>query len=168
MYENCRAGSKTGRAGGKLAPNDLSGTEPVLDKKLIYLHLAPSNDLPALDFPPFLTILVVESVADEMWRFELCRRLAASNCRYLLAWGPDCEAWRESAEDAFLEATDYEDVAPERALLTTAHEDEDVEEVFWFARHRAAHPGLSLDTVLILHVAQQPDRDRLLQAYKDA
>ena len=140
----------------------------MLDKKLTYLHLPPSGDPSVPDLPPFLAILVVESDADEMWRFDLCRRLAASGCRYLLAWGRDCEAWRESAEDAFLEATDYEDVAPEHALLTTAHEDEDLDEVFWFARHRAVHPALPLDTVLILHVADTPDRERLTQAYRDA
>jgi hypothetical protein len=140
----------------------------VLDKKLTYLHLAPATSLPPLDFPPFLAILVVEETVDEMWRFEVCRHLAASNCRYVLAWGSDCEAWREAAEDAFLEAVDYEDVAPERTLLTTAHDDEDVEEVFWFARHRAAHPGLSLDTHVILHVANAPDRERLAEAWRDA
>ena len=140
----------------------------MLDKKLTYLHLAPSSDLPALDLPAFLAILIVEAEVDEMWQFDLCRRLAASNCRYLLAWGQDCEAWREAVEDAFLEAVDYEDVAPERALLTTAHEDEDLEEVFWFARHRAVHPALQLDTVAILHVAPAPSRERLLEAWRDA
>jgi hypothetical protein len=141
----------------------------VLDKKLTYLHLPPSGGLPTLDLPPFLAILVVEEDdVDEMWQFALCRHLAASNCRYLLAWGRDCEAWREAVEDAFLEAVDYEDVPAERALLTTAHEDEELEEAFWFARHRAVHPALPLDTHVILHVAAAPDRERLAAAWRDA
>jgi len=143
----------------------------VPDKKLLYLHLPASGALPADGLPsaPFLAILVAEEEdVDDLWQFDVCRAIAASSCRYLLAWGADCAAWREAVDDAFLEAVDYEDVPPERALLTTAHEDEDIDEVFWYARHRAAHPAVPLDTVVILHVAPSPDRERLTGAYRDA
>jgi hypothetical protein len=139
-------------------------------KTLNYLHLPSGADLPALaGTPPFMAILLVEQEdADEMWRFDVCRWLVASGCRYLLAWGRDCETWREGVEDAALEAVDYEDVAPEESVLTSAHEDEELEDVFWFARHRAAHPGPALETVLIVHVAALPDRQRMVDAYDAA
>jgi hypothetical protein len=141
-------------------------------KTLTYLHLPPNADLPALaDIAPFQAILLLDAAPDdidELWRFDVCRWLVAAGCRYLLAWGTDCETWREGVEDAALEAADYEDVAPEQAVLTSAHEDEELDDVFWFARHRAAHPGLGLERVVIVHVAPHADRQRMLDAYDAA
>ena len=55
-------------------------------------------------------------------------------------------------------------------MLTAAHDpaDEDVDEVFWFAKHRAAHPALSFDAALILHIASAPRKEEIEQAYADA
>jgi hypothetical protein len=38
-------------------------------------------------------------------------------------------------------------------VFVTAHEDEELEEAFWFAQHRAIHPAHDLNTTLILHIA---------------
>jgi len=84
------------------------------------------------------------------------------------AWGKDGEAWREMAEDAALEAFDYEDVPDERKLIATAHEDEDLDEVFWFAKHRAAHPSHSFKATIILDIALLNRKDEIEQAYADA
>jgi len=136
---------------------------------LTYLHLRPDEDLPPLDaFPPFLAVLVVDEVCEEMWRWEVCRKLARSNCRYLLAWGQGCEDWEESADDAWLEAVDYEDVPPEQLLVTTSHADEELEEVFWFARHKARHPALQLGQTVILHIAQRGRKQELEALYARA
>jgi hypothetical protein len=142
----------------------------VQKKTLHYLHLPSGAELPALaDTGPFMAILLLEQDdVNDMWRFDACRWIVASGCRYLLAWGRECETWREGVEDAALEAVDYEDVEPEQSVLTSAHEDEELDDVFWFARHRAAHPGPALETVLIVHVAMQPDRQRMIDAYDAA
>ena len=137
------------------------------NKTLSYLHLPPGADLPALALPPFTAILVADTDVDELWMFDAARWLVACGCRYLLAWGADCEAWRDAIDDAALEAHDY-DVPDESKVLSTSHEDEDLEEVFWFARHRAAHPHALLDAVLILHIAEQPARERMMAAYAQA
>jgi hypothetical protein len=54
--------------------------------------------------------------------------------------------------------------------LATAHDaaDEDVDEVFWFTKHRAAHPALPLDAVLIVHIASRPRKEAIETAYADA
>jgi hypothetical protein len=136
---------------------------------LTYLHLRPHEDLPPLDaFPPFLAVLVVDEACDEMWRWEVCRLLARSNCRYLLAWGEGCVDWEESADDAWLEAVDYEDVPPEQLLITTSHEDEELEEVFWFARHKARHPALQLGQAVIVHIGQRGRKQELEALYAQA
>ncbi len=44
----------------------------------------------------------------------------------------------------------------------------ELDEVFWYARHRAAHPALALREVLIVHIADAPRREELEVAYHDA
>jgi hypothetical protein len=134
-----------------------------------YLHLTPDSDLPPLEgLSHFKAVLVAEADVAEMTMWETSRALVAAGCMYLLAWGHQCEAWREAVEDASLEASDYEDVPDEQLVVTTAHEDEELDEVFWFARHRAAHPAHELRQTLILHIAEAPRRDDLEAAFRDA
>jgi hypothetical protein len=136
-----------------------------------YLHLPPDADLPDLgNRPPFLAIVVAEDDVAEMWMWDVARWLVASGARYVQAWGKDAEAWHDAMDDAVLEAFDYEEIPEDRRLMTTWHEpdDEDIDEVFWFAKHRAAHPVLPLDAVLIVHIADAPRREAIEAAYADA
>jgi len=140
-------------------------------KTLTYLHLPPDADLPELgNRPPFLAIVLAENEVAEMWLWDVARWLVASGARYVQAWGKDADAWTEAVDDAALEAVDYEDVPDDRRILIAGHDpaDEDVDEVFWFAKHRAAHPALSLDAVLILHIASTPRKEEIETAYADA
>jgi hypothetical protein len=140
-------------------------------KTITYLHLAPDADLPDLGTrPPFLAVVLAEEEVAEMWLWDAARWLVASGARYVQAWGKDAAAWTEAVDDAALEAVDYEDAPDDRQVLTAAHDpaDEDIEEVFWFAKHRAAHPFLPLDAVLIVHVAPAPRKEAIEAAYADA
>lgn len=133
-----------------------------------YLHLSPESELPALEgLRAFRAVIVVEADVPETMMWDVSRWLVESGCLYALAWGKDAEAWREAIEDASLEAVNYEDVPDERAVQVTSHEDDDLEEVFWFARHRAAHPA-DLKQTLILHLADEPRRDELEAQFRDA
>jgi hypothetical protein len=135
---------------------------------LAYLHVRPHEELPPIGASaPFLAVLVVDAACEEYWRWEACRWLAASACRYLLAWGEDCAQWAESAEDAHLEAVP-DDVPADQVLLTTSHEEEDLEEVFWFVRHRARHPALQLAQAVIIHVAECGRKEALEALYAQA
>lgn len=142
-----------------------------MQRKLTYLHLPPDADLPALAArPPFLAIVLAEDDVAETWLWDAARWLVASGARYVQAWGKDAGAWTEAVDDAALEAVDYEDVPDERRVLGTAHdpEDEDIDEVFWFAKHRAAHPALPLDEAIVVHIAAAPRRDAIEAAWADA
>jgi hypothetical protein len=140
-----------------------------MKKDLRYLQLASGDDLPALaGINAFKTILVIDTDSHQPWQWEVCRWLVASGCLCVMAWGEDCATWEEAVEDAVLEAHDYEDIPPEQVVVTTSHEDEDLADVFWFAKNRAHHPAVELNTTLILHIADTPRRDELEGAYKDA
>ncbi|MGV7207706.1 hypothetical protein ACLB1G_07610 [Oxalobacteraceae bacterium A2-2] len=131
-----------------------------------YLHLPVDSALPALPgLERFRAIVLVEEEVSDIWQWEVSRWLVAAGARYVQVWGAGCASWEESVEDAFLEATDYEDVPAELAVLTSAHEDEDIEEVFWYARHRAAHPGQELRDTLIVHIADADRREELEALY---
>jgi len=127
-----------------------------------YLHLTPDSELPPLEgLTRFKCVLVADAEVAEMTMWETSRTLIESGCIYALTWGQDCEAWHDAINDAYLEATNYEDVPEEQQVLTTWHEDEELEEVFWFARHRAVHPAHELRDTLILHIADAPRREEL-------
>lgn len=134
-----------------------------------YLHLLPDAALPELaGLRRFKAVLIVESDASQMWQWELSRWLVSSGCRCLLAWGKDCASWAEAADDANLERFDYDDIPEEETVVTTHHEDEDLEEVFWFAKNRAKHPVLELSETLLIHVAEAEKREEFEQTYADA
>ena len=137
--------------------------------KAHYIQLRPHGELPELtQLEPFMAIAVIDDDSDEMWRWDVARHLVTSGCRFLLAWGKECESWRDAFDDAADEAFDYDDVAPEQTVMATEHDDEDLDEVFWFARHRASHPALRFSDVVILHVAARGRPDELLEQFADA
>jgi hypothetical protein len=140
-----------------------------MKKDLRYLQLASGDDLPALaGITAFKAILVIDTDSHQPWQWELCRWLVASGCLCVMAWGEECATWEEAVEDAVLEAHDYEDIPPEQIVVSTSHEDEDLADVFWFAKNRAHHPAVELNTTLILHIADVPRREELESAYKEA
>jgi hypothetical protein len=140
-----------------------------MQKTVNYLHLLPDGPLPQLmDSAPFLAITIADEEVAQMWQWEASRWLAEAGCRVLLAWGKDADAWAEAVQEAGQEAFDYEDIPQEQLVVATAHEDDDLDEVFWFARHRAAHPACTLNKTLILHVAAAPRREQLEAAWSAA
>lgn len=142
-----------------------------MQKTVNYLHLLPDGSLPHLmDQTLFMAILIADEDVSQMWLWDTSRWLVEAGCRVLLAWGKDAEVWSEAVDDAAAEALDAatpED-AEDQAVVTTSHEDEDLEELFWFARHRAAHPAITLSKTLIVHVAAGPRREELEAAWAAA
>lgn len=134
-----------------------------------YLHLDSGDALPDIGhLSPFMAIVLVEEAAEEMWQWELCRWLVASGCRFMLAWGRDAEGWSEAIDDAAGEAHDYEDVADELAVMTTSHADEDMEEVFWYAKRRAVHRALQLSTTIIIDIASDSREEEVRALYEQS
>jgi hypothetical protein len=86
----------------------------------------------------------------------------------MLAWGRECESWHDSVDEANLERFDYEDFPEEELVMTTWHEDEDLEEVFWFSKNCAKHPVLTLRETLIIHVSEVEKRNELEGLYANA
>ena len=134
-----------------------------------YLHLTPGQNPPALDVEgPFKAVVVIETEVTPEWRFGISRWLVASGCLYMMAWGIDCSGWDDSLDEANLEQFGFETIPDDRLVLTTWHENEPLEEVFRYCLQGANHPAVGLGRTCIIHVATEPEEDRLLSAFRSA
>lgn len=134
-----------------------------------YIRLEAGDELPALDaLQPFKAIVVIEDAVSDIWQWDLSRWLVAAGCRYMLAWGPACETWADSVEEASLEAADYEELPADRVVMTSSHEEEELSEAFWFARHKAHHPAHVLRNTVIVHISRTDKRDEMVASYEQA
>lgn len=139
------------------------------NKPVKYLHLLPDATLPELSgLHRFKAVLVIESDVSQMWQWDVSRWLVSSGCRYMLAWGKGCSSWDDAVDEANLERFDYGDIPDEETVMTTWHEDEDLEEVFWFAKNRAKHPVLDLNDAVLIHICDVEKREEFEDLYAHA
>lgn len=134
-----------------------------------YIHLQPNSDLPDIsDLAPFKVIVIADNSIDEMWIWDASRWLVESGCRYMMAWGNECDSWAESVAEATSEAFNYEDIPEESQVISTAHEDDPLDEVFWFSKNKAHHPAHKLNNTVILHVSAQNKQAEIEGQYDEA
>ena len=134
-----------------------------------YLYLSPDAPLPELNgLHRFKAVLIIESDVSQTWQWDASRWLVSSGCRYMLAWGNDCSAWADAVDEANLERFDYGDIPDEETVITTWHDDEDLEEVFWFAKNRAKHPVLDLNDIVLIHICTVERREEIENLYAGA
>jgi hypothetical protein len=139
------------------------------NNSLKYLHLLPDAALPKLGGQHrFKAVVVIEAEVSQMWQWEVSRWLVSSGCRYMLAWGKDCSSWDDAVDEANLERFDYGDIADEETVMTTWHEDDDLEEVFWFAKNRAKHPVLDLNDTVLIHICGVEKHEEFEELYAHA
>jgi hypothetical protein len=120
-----------------------------------YLQVAPEEaSLPDLGrFSPFRAVVLVRESVSNDWRNRISDWLVAAGCLYMLAWGHECSTWDDAVDRANVSAFNFKAIPPERFVMTTWHDGEPMEEVFWFAKNCANHPTIPLDLNLILDIA---------------
>ena len=138
-------------------------TERSGSSKVVYLWLSPEAQLPDLPFEDPFRVIVVNELPRSARQSAICDWLAASGCRYMMAWGSDASSWDDSMDWTALERTGYVvDAASSDFIMTTWHDHEPLSEVFEFALDHAKHPSLELDDLLVLHLANQPNPGQVL------
>jgi hypothetical protein len=139
------------------------------NKSVKYIRLQSGDNLPAIsDLQPFKAILVIEDDVSQIWQWDVSRWLVVSGCRYMMAWGPECGSWDDSVDEANLEAFNYDVIPQDHSVMTTWHEDEELSEVFWFAKHRAHHPAHELKNTVIVHISREEKQADLESLYEHA
>ena len=133
-----------------------------------YRNLHPNGPLPTLKVDgPFAAVLVIEAAVVPEWQNRASRWLVDSGCLYMMAWGQDCSSWDHSVDDANLSAFDYGEIPDEAWVVTTWHNEEPLDEVFWFASHCAHHPtGIEIPTTLILDIGSHDRSDAIITQFE--
>lgn len=147
-----------------ICPNSVMTNKP----DPIYLHLKPGAepiDISALS--PYLAVIVIEADVTPEWRSMISKWLANSGCLCMLAWGPECSLWDDAVDWANIEQFDYMPIPDDSFILTYWFSDDNVEDVFEFAKFTVKHPTVELMHTVLLHISNQNDEAILLQKYAD-
>jgi hypothetical protein len=126
-----------------------------------YLQLQPESKLPDISaLNPFRTVVIAEEPVALDWLYKVSSWLVWSGTLYVMTWGNSCEYWHDSIDFANMEVFNFEQIPEEKFVMTTWHENEPLEEVFWFSKNSAFHPIVEISNTLILHIS---NRDRSLE-----
>jgi hypothetical protein len=134
-----------------------------------YVHLLPGEALPRLVRPGhFKAIVVVEDDVTPEWQAAVSDWLVRSGCRYMMAWGRRCSEWDDSVDHANLNRFGHGEIPDDEFVMTTWHDQDSLEDTFWFAGHAAMHPSLEPDETYILHIAPSAQPQEMLQRFREA
>ncbi len=87
----------------------------------------------------------------------------------MMAWGHECSLWDDSVDIASLERFNFEAVPLDKSIMTTWHENETLDDVFWFAGLCAeTMNGVLLDDILILDITDIERETLLLDKFNKA
>jgi hypothetical protein len=135
----------------------------------VYLHLQPGATLPNIGhLAPFRAVVIIESEASAEWRSDVSNWLVHSGCLDMMAWGKDCSLWDDSVDTANIGHFPFKEVPEDRFVVTTWHDSDPLDEVFYYCKHLAIHPAVELPQSILLHVAHNECAAQLLQAYTRA
>ena len=135
----------------------------------IYLHLKPGDLPPELNgYSPFKAVLVLECEVDPEWQAQVSDWLVRSSCRYMMAWGRNCRDWDTSVDQANLAQFDYGEIPENEFVMTTWHDKDTVQEVFWYSDRCAFHPSLDLHRTYIMHIAPTAREAEVLKTFHAA
>jgi hypothetical protein len=134
-----------------------------------YFRIAEGEPLPDLKpLAPYRAVVVLAADHGSAWQSEVSDWLVRSGCLYMMAWGPDCSSWDDSVEWSNIMEFDPEDIPEDRFVMTTWHEDEPLDEVFWFAGFCASHGVVEIERTVILHVSLQERGEEMLSRFEAA
>ena len=134
----------------------------------VYVRVSEGAALPPIDeYRPFRAVVVLDSDYSGKWQDEVSRWLVDAGCLYMMAWGPNCTRWDDSVD--YAQIAKYPDGAPDPDfVMTTWHEDETLEEVFWFAGFCASDQYGLIKHSLIVHVGTVDRGAELVALYAQA
>ncbi|MGI9308917.1 MAG: DUF7684 family protein [Gammaproteobacteria bacterium] len=139
---------------------------------MVYIWLSTSSELPDIAvLHPFKVIVVVERAVGTEQLTAISHWLVESGCLYMMAWGVNCHSWIKALAQANLaafEVTDTQGVPDDRLVITTSHEKDSLQDVFWFSRHTAMHPCAKLDNTVLLHLSEAERESQLTADYFNA
>lgn len=101
----------------------------------------------------------------ELRRSEVSAWLVENGCLYAMAWGPSSSLWDDAIDEANLAAFDYAEIPEDKFVMTTWHPDEELPDVFWFAKNAAQHPSVKLNRCVLIHISELDRETELLKMW---
>jgi hypothetical protein len=119
---------------------------------------------------PFAVVVVIDLTVDSEWRHIVSEWLVDQGCLYMMAHGHECSLWDDSVDIANLEVFDWNfDEIPEHKLVTTTwHENETLDEVFFFAKNCALPFSPLIESIIILDITENSREQDMLVRYEEA
>ena len=131
-----------------------------------YLQLCSPDELPDISaLRPFKTVVIVEDDVTSDRQVAVSRWLVESGCLYMMAWGRDCGSWCDVVERTNAEAFDTAEIPDDCLIITTSHQDESLEELFWYSKFSAMHPCFRLENILLLHLSPTEREHEFCNSY---
>lgn len=133
---------------------------------LQYIQLKPEQATPDISaLKPFLAVLVIEEPVSQPWQDLVSCWLVRSGCIYMMAWGLNCSDWDDSVDLANIEQFNYGEIPEDELVMTTCHEDEKLNAVFYQAKNSATHACVDFSNTLILHISSVNKEQEFLALY---
>jgi hypothetical protein len=130
-----------------------------------YFSLTDGDVLNHIQCPrAFKCVVLINGPATAEWRETVSRWLVDSGCLYMMAWGEACTLWHDSVDLANLKKFNYGDIPDDQLVMTTSHDRESLEDVFFFAKHCASH-DVDLTALLILDIGTIGRKFQLKELY---
>lgn len=131
-----------------------------------YLLLIPDTEPPDIqELKPFRAVVIIEEAVTSEWQGKISDWLVASGCLYMMAWGIDCSSWDDSVDYSNLEEWNYGDIPDDKFVRTTWHENEPLDEVFWFSKHAAIHSHVTIENTILAHISSSSKEAEFLDKY---
>lgn len=135
-----------------MAPVILTVRHPILQ----YFAICSDDPMPKSSFSGGCrAILVIEGAAPTAaWQNIVSSWIVGSGCRYMMAWGTLCSSWDDSV--------DWAAMASKAEVMTTWHDSQPIDEVFWFAKNAIDEDEYPGET-LVVHINPENLREEDLR-----
>jgi hypothetical protein len=134
-----------------------------------YIQLIPETPLPEITFlSPFRAVVIDETAVSTEWQSLVSDWLVHSGCLYMMAWGINCSSWDDSVDMANMDQFGFDEIPDDNFVMTTWHDDEPLEEVFWFSKNNAIHPTIMISHTVLLDISPSNRQSEIMRAYVDA
>ncbi|MBL4786889.1 MAG: hypothetical protein JKY49_15860 [Cohaesibacteraceae bacterium] len=135
----------------------------VVDNMIKYVSLIDQGDLPKLgDLKSFTCIILIGESTPVAHQLEICKWLVDSGCKWIMAFGQDCEIWHDTSCSVVADMTS--DTTAGQNIMTTSHRDQTIDEVLALAKLSMQ----KFDNILMLDVGEDGNQDMLQTLFDEA
>ena len=75
--------------------------------------------------------------------------------------------WDDAIDFANLANFDFGEIPKNDFVMTTWHENEKLQEVFWFAKNVAQHPFVELNRAVLIHIGEKSRQTELIRMWNE-